>query len=73
MMKLKQASIRGEEGGTQHLEGFIYGDTRGRFRDGEYVYTSRVIEALPSNIYRTLYSTYEVEFADIAERRAGAV
>jgi hypothetical protein len=57
MMKLKDASFAGHS-----LRGAIYGDTRNRFEDGEYVITSRVVSH-EGNIYRTLYSTYEVEFA----------
>ena len=58
MMELRDASKLGE-----CLRGAIYGDTRGRFNDGEYVITSRIVEALPGNVYRTQNSTYKVEFA----------
>lgn len=58
MMKLKDARRCGDG-----LRGAIYGDTRGRFSDGDYVITSRVIK-IEGNVYRTLNSTYEVEFAN---------
>lgn len=57
MMKLKDASKAGEG-----LRGAIYGDTRGRFNDGDYVITSRVVK-VEGNVHHTLHSTYEVEFA----------
>lgn len=59
-MKLKDASLAGES-----LRGAIYGDTRNRFEDGEYVITSRIVSH-EGNVYKTLYSTYEVEFAYVA-------
>jgi hypothetical protein len=73
MMILKDATLCGEKGERQSLRGAIYGDTRGRFKDGEYVFTSHVVDFLPGNIYRTRNSTYKVEFADIKERRASAL
>lgn len=54
---LKDASLLGDA-----IRGAIYGDMRNRFNDGEYVITSRVLSHT-GNIYKTLYSTYEVEFA----------
>lgn len=48
----------------KHLNGAIYGDRRNRFRDGERIYTSTIMEELPGNIFRTRYSTYKVEFAE---------
>jgi hypothetical protein len=61
MMKLKDASL--VPGGG--IRGAIYGDTRGRFKDGQYVITSSVVSH-KGNVYKTLYSTYEVEFAYVA-------
>jgi hypothetical protein len=55
--KLKDAFLCGNI-----IRGAIYGDTRNRFEDGEYVITSRIVSH-EGNIYKTLYSTYEVEFA----------
>lgn len=63
MMILKDASLVGAKGETQVLRGAIYGDERGRFNDGEYVITSRIVDFLPGDIYRTKNSTYKVEFA----------
>lgn len=64
MMKLKDASHH-----NNSLRGAIYGDTRGRFNDGEYVITSRIISH-EGNIYKTLNSTYEVEFAPAVPKKA---
>lgn len=58
MMELRDASYCGHG-----LRGAIFGDTRGRFIDGEYVITSRIVERLPDNVFRTQNSTYKVEFA----------
>jgi hypothetical protein len=46
-----------------HLSGMIYGDTRGRFKDGDCIHTSR-IQRERGDIFETLYSTYKVEFAE---------
>lgn len=58
MMQLKDAS----QFGDGCLRGAIYGDTRGRFNDGEYVITTRAKEVSPG-VFQTLNSTYAVEFA----------
>ncbi len=73
MMVLKNATLCGENGEHQSLRGSIYGDTRGRFNDGEYVFTSRIVEELPDNVFRTRNSTYKVEFVDMHERRASVI
>ena len=39
--------------------GFIYGDTKGRFRDGAYIHTSLVEKREEQTIY-TLNSVYEL-------------
>lgn len=42
--------------------GKIYGDTKGRFRDGEYIYTSAIIEGpTPLGYVMTKNSTYFLE------------
>lgn len=64
MMQLKDASHH-----INGLRGAIYGDTRGRFNDGEYVITSRITNH-EGNIYKTLNSTYEVEFAKVKPTKA---
>ena len=61
MMTLKDAAVFGE-GETRFIRGAIYNDERGRFNDGEYVITSRVVSN-EGDIYRTMNSTYLVEFA----------
>lgn len=43
------------------LYGRVYGDSKGRFRDGEYIYTSRLKLHEDGGIFRTTYSVYKVE------------
>lgn len=64
MMQLKDASPCGEG-----LRGAIYGDTRGRFNDGDYVITSRVVSH-EGNVYRTKNSEYAVTFATAKPTKA---
>jgi hypothetical protein len=61
---LKNARISTGEFRGRHLHGAIHGDTRGRFQDGERIFTSTILEDLPDNVFRTRYSTYKVEFAE---------
>lgn len=42
--------------------GCIYGDINNRFRDGDYIHTSRVVECIGDGLYKTLNSIYKVEF-----------
>ncbi|MBB2818967.1 UNVERIFIED_ORG: NTP pyrophosphatase (non-canonical NTP hydrolase) [Rhizobium esperanzae] len=42
------------------LHGQVYGDTKGRFRDGEYITTS-TITAEDGDVFKTRYSAYRVE------------
>jgi NTP pyrophosphatase (non-canonical NTP hydrolase) len=42
------------------LYGQVYGDTKGRFRDGEYITTSR-IQSEEGDVFKTRYSAYRVE------------
>lgn len=58
MMQLKDAT---KLSGGQ-LRGAIYGDTRGRFSDGDYVVTTPAKEVSPG-VYQTKNSVYAVEFA----------
>lgn len=53
--------------GKRYLTGYIFGDRKGRFRDNEFIRTSRVLEELEPGIWKTYYSTYAVEFADEPE------
>lgn len=50
----------GEDPRAPCLRGEVYGDVRGRFRDGEIVTTSTVLEALEDGIFKTRYSVYRV-------------
>lgn len=43
------------------LVGDVYGDTKGRFRDGERVTTSRLKAHEECGVFRTTYSVYKVE------------
>lgn len=46
------------------IGGQIHGDTLGRFKDGEWVYTSEVKDDLGDGLYKTRSGTiYKVEFA----------
>ena len=53
------------------LIGKVYGDTRGRFLDGDVIVTSSVVEQLPDYVFRTRNSTYKVESwrEDVAARK----
>ncbi len=44
------------------IYGYIQGDTKGRFRNGEPIYTSTVMEDLGNGLYRTRNSIYKVNF-----------
>lgn len=44
------------------VHGQIYGDTKRRFADGEWIYTSRITEELPDHMVRTLNNFYKVEY-----------
>lgn len=61
---LKNAYRVGDDIRSPNIRGQIYGDTRNRFSDGTWIYTSRIQEELPENIFKTLYSVYKVEFAE---------
>lgn len=44
------------------LQGRVYGDTKGRFRDGAVIVTSTIEEEFPeTGIFKTRYSVYKVE------------
>ncbi|WP_156940414.1 hypothetical protein [Mesorhizobium sp. LSHC414A00] len=42
------------------LSGEVYGDTKGRFRDGERITTSTIMSE-ECDVFRTRYSVYRVE------------
>lgn len=42
------------------LSGDVFGDTRGRFRDGERITTSTIMSE-DGDVFTTRYSTYRVE------------
>lgn len=46
-------------GELQLLQGFVYGDKRGRFRDGEFI-TSSPIQRIEGNLVFTANSIYRV-------------
>jgi len=52
---------KGEHPNAPCLRGKIYGDTKGRFGDGEIVVTSRVSQTFGGNWFGTLNSAYGVE------------
>ena len=61
------------------LRGQVYGDTKGRFDDGEWIVTSR-IKSEESDVFKTTFSTYRVESwegespkNDNASERAAAI
>lgn len=60
-MKLK-IHERSEIAVGRSLSGYIFGDTRGKFTDGEYVRTSTVLEINTEGTeIKTRNSTYEIE------------
>lgn len=56
------------------IRGAVYGDTKGRFVDGERITTSRIQEVYASGdgavIVMTRFSAYRVEFAALPEPKA---
>lgn len=59
------ASIREHESRSQgrtvnRAAGYIYGDRKGRFRDGDFVITSYFTEPAVDGVYKTLNSTYRI-------------
>lgn len=42
------------------LRGQVYGDTKGRFRDGEQITTSRIKAQEDGCVFLTTYSVYKV-------------
>jgi hypothetical protein len=59
---LKYASrvAKGEDSRAPCLRGHVYGDTKGRFRDGEYITTSTIFEEVGAD-FKTRFSAYRVE------------
>ncbi|WP_172352717.1 hypothetical protein [Mesorhizobium sp. NZP2298] len=43
------------------LRGEVYGDTKGRFMDGDVITTSRLKAQEDGLVFRTTYSVYKVE------------
>lgn len=50
------------------IQGLIFGDSKTRFNDGDFVRTSVVLEDLGNDIFRTKNSVYKVEFASRENR-----
>lgn len=49
------------------LHGQVYGDTKGRFRDGAWIVTSTITDELADDVFETRYSAYKVEsWAEVA-------
>ena len=42
------------------LMGCVYGDTKGRFRDGDYIHTSYVVRELEGDVFVTRNNAYRV-------------
>jgi hypothetical protein len=51
---------KGEDPRAPCLVGNVYGDARGRFRDGEYITTSTIMDET-GDVFTTRYSAYRVE------------
>jgi hypothetical protein len=72
-MKLKIPATTDLQVGNK-IHGYIYGDTRGKFADGEYVITSTVQEVSADGLeVKTRNSTYEIERVSQEELIALAV
>jgi hypothetical protein len=50
---LKKAQRVSIPAGGFSLRGTIYGDTKGRYRDGWFIYTAKVLEEVQPNVFRT--------------------
>jgi hypothetical protein len=60
--KLRKAQRSSMFSGGFILRGIIHGDNLGIYRDGTFIYTSRVVEEPSPNFFRTASgSLYEVE------------
>ena len=64
----------GEDPRAPCLSGEVYGDTKGRFRDGERITTSTIMEEQGA-LFRTRFSAYRVESweGDAANENAAKV
>lgn len=51
---------KGDDPRAPCLYGQVYGDTKGRFRDGEWITTSTIMEE-SGDVFRTRFSAYRVE------------
>ncbi|WP_316201022.1 MULTISPECIES: hypothetical protein [unclassified Bradyrhizobium] len=50
------------DAGGFNLRGVIYGDTKGRYRDGWFFYTAKVVAEIEPNVFRTATgNVYQVE------------
>ena len=58
---ITQPRIQKTDKGGYYCVGYIYGDTKGRFRDGELIHTTKVEEIdLRSGSIATLNSIYKI-------------
>lgn len=60
--KLLNASKFKDTDGATRLQGNIYNDQKGRFKDGEFIYTSPIQYTI-GRVYQTKNTAYYVEFA----------
>ncbi len=60
MLRNARRAPKGDDVRAPCLHGQVYGDTRGRFCDGEWITTSTIMEE-DGDVFRTRYSTYRVE------------
>ncbi len=67
--ELRNAEWR-ESDNAKWLVGFIYGDKKGRFEDGERVKTSPVEKTWPGDVFQTRSHTY-YKVTSWAESEAG--
>ncbi|TIL38505.1 hypothetical protein [Mesorhizobium sp.] len=51
---------RGDDPRAPCLSGRVFGDTKGRFRDGEWITTSTIMSE-EGDVFRTRFSVYRVE------------
>lgn len=60
LRNVRRVTSKSEDPRAPCLSGQIYGDTKGRFHDGEYVTTSMIMAEV-GDIFTTRYSAYRVE------------
>lgn len=61
VLKNARRVAKGEDPRAPCLSGAVYGDTKGRFHEGERITTSTIMEELPGGVFKTRFSAYRVE------------